>query len=125
MKRTRVILFIEYLHTGNALTTDDFLGPMKNSTNLSIKAIIALEAMSIMATAAGEGADSKHFSDTAHDYVTKWQGFGQDKAKNHFKASYNDDSSWFLLYNFYADKLLGTNLIPAQVIIFEFHFISE
>jgi hypothetical protein len=92
---------------------------MKNSTNLSIKAIIALEAMSIMANAAGEVGDSKNFSDIAHDYVNKWQGYGHDKAKNHFKASYNDDNSWFLLYNFYADKLLETNLIPAQVIILQ------
>jgi len=72
--------------------------------------------MSTIATASGEAADAKHFTDVSQDYIKQWQVHGQDTARDHFKASYNDNNQWFLLYNFYADKLLGTNIIPQQVI---------
>ena len=105
------------LITGNALTTDDFLGPIKNSTNLSAKAIVGIGGMAQLAEKAGNKADQTHYREIAEKYVTEWIRLGEDPSGKHMKLSYNSANTWFMVYNLYADIVLNTKLVPERVCI--------
>ncbi|KAJ6780596.1 hypothetical protein PWT90_07123 [Aphanocladium album] len=99
------------------LSTDDFAGQLANQTNLAIKGIIALEAMSEIATRAGHDDQKKHYSDVAHEYYDFWyeHGINHDAATPHTTLAYNDMSSYGLLYNLWGDKVLKLNFIPDEI----------
>ncbi|CAG2174844.1 unnamed protein product, partial [Oppiella nova] len=103
------------LVTGTALTTDDFLGPIVNSTNLSAKAIIGIAAMAQLSDAVDNRADRQKYREIAEKYVTEWMRMGEDPSQKHLKLSYNSPNTWFMVYNLYADRLLGTKLIPESI----------
>ncbi|CAG2115868.1 unnamed protein product, partial [Medioppia subpectinata] len=103
------------LITGDALTTDDFLGKFKNSTNLSAKAIIGIGAMAQLAEVTGNEADRQQYRQTAEKYVTEWIRLGEDPSNKHIKLSYNTANTWFMIYNLYADILLDTKLVPESI----------
>jgi len=103
------------LITGDALTTDDFLGRIKNSTNLSAKAIIGIGGMAQLAAKVGNQVDEKHYRQIAEKYVTDWIRMGEDPSGKHLKLSYNSANSWFMVYNLYGDIVLNTRLIPERI----------
>lgn len=117
LKQWANYLVANTLYPAEQQTTDDFNGRLANVTNLALKGIIGLEAMSQMAKIVGESSDAKNFTDIAHDYITKWQDLGVDKAANpkHTMLNYNNASSHGLLYNLYADKMLNLSLVPQEV----------
>lgn len=57
----------------NQLSTDDFAGRLVNQTNLAIKGIIGLKAMSKISHMTGNSADEKKYSDVADDYLKYWR----------------------------------------------------
>jgi hypothetical protein len=61
--------------------------------------------------------DAKNFTSIAKDYIKQWQtlGINSDASPPHTTFSYGDQDSHGLLYNLYADKLLGLNLVPQSV----------
>ncbi|CAG2106284.1 unnamed protein product, partial [Medioppia subpectinata] len=103
------------LITGNALTTDDFLGKIVNSTNLSAKAIVGIGGMAQLAEVTGNDADRQHYRQIAEKYVTEWIRLGEDPSNKHMKLSYNKANTWFMIYNLYADVLLNTKLVPESI----------
>ena len=104
----------EALIPDEQLSTDDFAGALHNQTNLAIKGIIALKAMSEMARLTGH-ADA--YGRIAHDYLAQWRGFGTNAAAAtpHTTLNYGNDSSYSLLYNLYADRLLGLDFVGQDV----------
>ena len=48
------------------VSTDDFAGPLRLQTNLALKGIIGIRAMSELATVVGNEADAKHFKASIH-----------------------------------------------------------
>ncbi|CAG2116082.1 unnamed protein product [Medioppia subpectinata] len=103
------------LITGDALTTDAYLGKLTNSTNLSVKAIVGIGAMAQLAEVTGNEADRQLFRRTAEKYVTEWIRLGDDPFNKHIKMTYNSDNTWFMMYNLYADVLLDTKLVPESI----------
>lgn len=99
------------------LSTDDFAGRLANQTNLAIKGIIALEAMSEISERAGHKDLKQHYSDIAHEYLAFWQehGINHDAEVPHTTLSYNDNESYGLLYNLWGDKILGLDFIPKEI----------
>jgi len=99
------------------LSTDDFAGHLANQTNLALKGIIGLAAMSEMSRLANESADAQTYSSIAKDYMTKWQTLGLNTAANppHATLTYNNMSTHGLLYNLYNDALLSLNIVPQSV----------
>ena len=89
------------------LSTDDFAGHLANQTNLALKGIIGLGAMSEMSKLVNETADAQNYSSIAKDYITKWQTLGINTSANppHATLTYNDASTHGLLYNLYNDAL--------------------
>ncbi|KAH7121856.1 hypothetical protein B0J13DRAFT_159154 [Dactylonectria estremocensis] len=99
------------------LSTDDFAGHLANQTNLAIKGIIGLEAMSKIATLSGHEDQASNYSETAKSYYEFWYEHGIDSEADpkHSLLQYDNTSSHGLLYNIYSDKLLGLDLIPQSV----------
>ncbi|KAK0246468.1 hypothetical protein EDD85DRAFT_758599 [Armillaria nabsnona] len=87
-----------------------------NMTNLAIKSIIAIKAMSEISQALGRSQDAETYSSTAKSYVDQWQIAAG--STGHLLSTYGataDSSSWSLVYNLFADKLLGTELVNSSV----------
>jgi hypothetical protein len=95
--------------------TDDFTGFIAHSVNLALKGIIGIGAMSQIATAAGKTADSAGYLATARDYIGQWEQKATDVSGRHLKLAYDQDGTWSLKYNGYADAVLGLGLVPESV----------
>ena len=102
------------LDPGYQNQTDDFTGFIAHSANLALKGIVAIGAMSQIATAAGNTADAAHYLGVAKDYITQWRAKATDTT-GQLKLAYDRPGTWSLKYNGFADTLLGLNLIPAAV----------
>lgn len=108
----------DYL-VGNALDpgfqnqTDDFTGFIAHSVNLALKGIIGIGAFSIVATAAGNSADSAHYLGVARSYIAQWATMAQDGTN--LRLAYDQPGTWSLKYNGYPDTLLGLGLVPASI----------
>lgn len=96
----------ESLIPHNQLCTDDFAGWLANQTNLALKGIVGIRAMSEIASVLGKTEDADHYLSIANDYIEKWQGFGISRDGTHAKLAYTWYGSWTTLYNLYADALL-------------------
>ena len=107
---------IQYtLIPGIQLSTDDFAGQLVNQTNLAIKGIVGIQAMSAVARIAGATSDAANYSATALAYYKQWEYFGIDPTGRHTLLSYEWRSSYGLLYNTFPDKLLNLGIIPASL----------
>jgi hypothetical protein len=104
--------------------TDDFTGLIAHSTNLALKGIIAIGAMSIIAQAAGNSTDQQFYASTARSLIGQWAQLGQDPSQAHLEIAYIESdtasgtgaSTYSLKYNGFSDKLLGLGLIPSSVV---------
>jgi hypothetical protein len=92
--------------------TDDFTGFIAHSVNLALKGIVGIGAMSRIAAAAGQPST---YLATAKDYIGQWQRMATDASGKHLKLAYDQDGTWSLKYNGYADRVLGLGLVPASV----------
>lgn len=107
---------IEYsLIPGIQLSTDDFAGQLVNQTNLAIKGIVGLQAMSLVAEVVGDTVSAANYSATAASYYEQWTYFAIDPSERHTLLGYEWRSSYGLLYNIFPDKLLDLGLIPQSL----------
>ena len=103
--------------------TDDFTGSIAHSTNLALKGIIGIGAMSIIAQAAGNVSDQRFYANTAINLIGQWAKLGQDPSQPHLDIAYIEsdtasgtgEGTYSLKYNAFSDKLLGLGLIPSSV----------
>ncbi|TBU30301.1 DUF1793-domain-containing protein [Dichomitus squalens] len=109
-------LITDSLIPANQLSTDDFAGALANQTNLTIKGIIGIQAMAEIAKLNDDEARASNYSLIAASYVQQWQKLATSSDGSHLTLSVpDDDESWGIAYNLYADKLLGTNIFPSSV----------
>jgi len=94
------------LEPQNQLSTDDFAGWLALQTNLALKGIVGIKAMSELAELLDEKADAKHYRNISDVYIKKWEEYGISRDKTHAKLSYDWYGSWTTLYSLYADALL-------------------
>lgn len=130
LKQWNQFLIEEALIPANQISTDDFAGSLANQTNLAIKGIIGIQAMAQIANLTGNTGDSQNFSDIAHDYITKWMDFGIAQTSDNFTRphttlAYGQNDTYSLLYNLYADRELGLNLVPQEVYDMQSAFYPE
>ncbi|KAK3296898.1 uncharacterized protein B0H64DRAFT_113198 [Chaetomium fimeti] len=96
----------ESLVPHNQLCTDDFAGWLANQTNLALKGIVGIKAMSEIADLVGKDDDAKRYREIAAEYIGKWQEYGISRDRTHAKLAYTWYGSWTTIYNLYADSLL-------------------
>ncbi|EIW62031.1 DUF1793-domain-containing protein [Trametes versicolor FP-101664 SS1] len=103
------------LEPGNQFDTENWEGASANQTNLAIKGIIGIKAMSEIAAIQGDTAKASGYSSTASQYAQQWEKLATSTDGTHLTLNYGNTTSWALAYNLYADKLLGTNVFPQSV----------
>ncbi len=100
--------------------TDDFAGSIAHSVNLALKGVIAVAAMGKIAAAIGNAADAVSYRGQAQQFISYWVTHAQDPSAAHLDLTYNGsgggDGTWGTTYNGFADRLLGTGLIPSSVL---------
>ncbi|KNZ58846.1 hypothetical protein VP01_184g4 [Puccinia sorghi] len=97
------------------LSSDDFAGKLANQTNLALKAIIGISAMSHLAVATGDTDLGSQLRSTAEDYISKWSKYALADNGLHTKLAYQLDDSWGTLYNLFTDRLLNLKLVPQSI----------
>ena len=90
----------------NQLCTDDFAGWLALQTNLALKGIIGIRAMSEISEIMGEEKDAKHYRNISEGYIEKWEGYGMSRDGGRAKLAYDWYGSWTTLYSLYADAIL-------------------
>ncbi|KAH9027643.1 hypothetical protein EDB85DRAFT_2276653 [Lactarius pseudohatsudake] len=85
-----------------------------NQTNLAIKGIIAIEAMSKMSSIVKRDADVDKYSSTATSLYAQWKSLALTSDK-HLLATYEQVGSWTLGYNLFADVWLNTSVVESPV----------
>lgn len=104
-------LIREALIPSNQLSTDDFAGWLANQTNLALKGIIGIRAMSEIAEAVGEFEDAKYYRNVSETYIKLWENeYAISRDGTHAKLAYTWFGSWTTLYNLFADSLLCFHL---------------
>ncbi|CAH0044200.1 unnamed protein product [Clonostachys solani] len=103
-------LIRESLIPRNQLCTDDFAGWLANQTNLALKGIIGIRAMSELSDLVGEKEDAKYYKNISDVYIEKWQEYGLSRDRTHAKLAYTWYGSWTTIYNLFADALLCFHL---------------
>jgi Domain of unknown function (DUF4965)/Domain of unknown function (DUF1793)/Domain of unknown function (DUF5127)/Domain of unknown function (DUF4964) len=101
------------LDPSNQLSTDDFAGHLAHNANLSIKAIEALAAYSVMARGVGKPEVADEYSRLAADMAGKWQAMAIDG--DHYKLAFDKPGTWSQKYNLVWDQILDLKLFPPQV----------
>ena len=105
------------------LSTDDFAGWLANHTNLALKGVIGIRAMSELASIVGNDADAEYYRNISEVYVEKWEEYAVSRDGTHAKLAYTWYGSWTTIYNLFADSLLcfrvgghenATSLAPSS-----------
>jgi len=98
-----------------------------NMTNLAIKGIIGIKAMSEISLALDKTDDASQFSSIAAAYVNAWQSLSlsSNSTQKGLLFAYGDEGTWALIYNLYADRLLQTGLIDESIYDVQADYYSE
>ncbi|CAN8106452.1 unnamed protein product [Discula destructiva] len=106
------------------ISTDDFAGALANQTNLALKGIIALKAMGSMGALTSNTSASSYYNGIADSYLPTWIEYAVNNASKppHTMLNYNNLTSSGLLYNLYADRLLGLNFVPSSIYTMQSNF---
>ena len=110
----------EGMDPGNQLSTDDFAGHLAHNANLSVKAILALGAYSILAEMTGRKSEAATYRDLAREMAGKWVSMAQDG--DHYRLAFDKPGTWSQKYNLVWDRILGLNLFSPDVAQTELRF---
>ena len=99
---------------GNQLCTDDFAGHLDKNINLSIKAIVGIEAYAIIADKLGYKDIASSFHALAKDYAIKWKEMCYDGETTPLVFGGEKDT-FSLKYNMAFDVIFGSNLFDEEV----------
>ncbi|KAH9171858.1 hypothetical protein EDB89DRAFT_1056577 [Lactarius sanguifluus] len=108
------------LHTPDETSADGLTA--SNQTNLAIKGIIAIKAMSMMSSVVKQRADYVKYHNTAAVLYSQWKGLALTRDQ-HLLAAYGLENSWTLGYNLFADAWLGTAVVESSVYYSQSNFI--
>ncbi|KAH9027629.1 hypothetical protein EDB85DRAFT_2091843, partial [Lactarius pseudohatsudake] len=114
---TLLIPWANYLSNATMLVHDQFSADgvsANNQTNLAIKGIIAIAAMSKMSSIVKRDADVNKYSSTAASIYAQWKSLALTSDK-HLLATYDQVGSWTLGYNLFADVWLNTSVVESSV----------
>jgi hypothetical protein len=98
----------------NQLSTDDFAGHLAHNTNLSIKAISALDSYAELARLLGKTAEATRYRTLSRQMAAKWLTMAQEG--DHTRLAFDRPGTWSQKYNLAWDKVLGRNLFPKTLL---------
>jgi hypothetical protein len=97
----------------NQLCTDDFAGHLAHNCNLSVKAILALEAYSRLADMRGLKEPAAAYDRLAREFAARWVKEADDG--DHYRLTFDKPGTWSQKYNMVWDRVLGYHLFPDEV----------
>jgi hypothetical protein len=98
---------------GEQLCTDDFAGHLAHNVNLAAKAIMGIEAFSILLDLAGRKREREWYHEKAREMAGSWME--RASSGDHTTLVFGDPTGWSLKYNLIWDKFFGGNLFPAEL----------
>lgn len=98
---------------GNQLCTDDFAGHLEHNVNLSVKAIIGIEAYASLAEMLGEPEEAEEYHILAKEMAADWEA--RSYAGDHYTLVFGKPDTWSLKYNLVWDKMWGSDLFSDEV----------
>lgn len=110
----------EGMDPANQLSTDDFAGHLAHNANLSIKAILALDAYAELAGKTGRNSDAEKYRQLSRNMASQWQLLANDG--DHFRLAFDKPGTWSQKYNLAWDRVLGFSLFPSSIAETEIKF---
>lgn len=95
------------------LCTDDFAGHLAHNCNLSVKAIEALAAWSVLLKEMGDTGRAALCRAKAEEFAASWEKAAN--AGDHYKLAFDNGDSWSLKYNMVWDRLLDLNVFDRKI----------
>lgn len=98
---------------GEQLCTDDFAGHLSHNANLSVKAIMGIEAYARLLEQLGMTEEAAQYHGKAGMMAENWEkrAFSGD----HYMLAFGNPESWSLKYNLVWDKFFGSGLFSDEV----------
>ncbi|KAM5534566.1 hypothetical protein V8D89_011770 [Ganoderma adspersum] len=87
--------------------------------------IIGVRAMAEIAHAVGKDTDATQYGNKASALFNSWLSRATSSDGSHLLGTYDDQKSWSLMYNLFADKMLGLNFVPQSVIDMQTKYLSS
>ena len=97
----------------NQLSTDDFAGHLAHNTNLSIKAISALDSYAELARMTGRTDAAHEYRALAQQMAARWLDMAKDG--DHTRLAFDRPGTWSQKYNLVWDKILDRGLFPKSL----------
>ena len=113
LKRWKNYLVTYGSDPGDQLCTDDFAGHLEHNVNLSVKAIMGIEAYASLAEMLGEDEEARKHHKLAKDMAADWEA--RAYAGDHYALAFGKPDTWSLKYNLVWDKIWGSNLFSQEV----------
>ncbi len=105
---------IEYgTDPGNQLCTDDFAGHLAHNCNLSLKAIMGLQGMSVIMNMLGDGEKTKYYRAEAEKMADTWMKTAIN-ADGSSKLAFDRPDTYSMKYNMVWDRVWKTGLFTQQ-----------
>lgn len=98
----------------NQLCTDDFAGHLAHNCNLSLKAIMGIEGMSILCDRLNKPEKAAEYHAKAQEIADSWAPRASN-GDGSYRLAYDRKGTFSMKYNIVWDKLFGTELIPHEV----------
>ena len=97
----------------NQLCTDDFAGHFAHNANLSVKAIMGIASYGYLAGMLDKKEIAEKYTAKAKEMAQEWVKMADDG--DHYRLTFDQTDTWSQKYNLVWDKLLKTNIFPAEI----------
>lgn len=108
---------------GEQLCTDDFAGHLSHNANLSVKAIMGIEAFARLKRQQGMAEDADKYHETAKNMAANWEK--RAEAGDHYVLAFGNPDTWSLKYNLVWDLIFGSGLFSGKVFETELSFYTQ
>lgn len=106
-------LLVHGADPGEQLCTDDFAGHLAHNVNLSVKAIMGIEAYAILQGLLGDQLSQEIYHKKAKEMAIDWEK--RANAGDHYMLAFGQPETWSLKYNLVWDKIFGSELFSKEV----------